>query len=96
MTYETHDDDDKKIVAYSSPKFLENPDVRWANKHSTCFIDGLGNFTRKMHLLLLVERSREPVEALVKAVARCSAAGLDVPLAVAQAVEPELVRHFCR
>ena len=45
-------------------------------------------------LLLLAERGGEPVEALVQAVARGGAAGLDVPLAVAQAVEAELVGHL--
>ena len=48
----------------------------------------------QMRLLLLVERSREPVEALVEAVARGRAGRLDVPVALAQRVEAELVGHL--
>mmetsp|Transcript_19579 Transcript_19579/g.58225 ORF Transcript_19579/g.58225 Transcript_19579/m.58225 type:complete len:211 (+) Transcript_19579:79-711(+) len=50
----------------------------------------------RARLALLGERGREPVEALVEAVARRGAARLDVPLAVAQAVQAELVRHLGR
>lgn len=47
-------------------------------------------------LLPLLEGGREPVEALVKAVARCGTACLDIPLPVAQAVQAQLVRHLRR
>lgn len=44
----------------------------------------------------LGEGGREPVKALVEAVARCGTACLDIPLPVAQAVQAQLVRHLCR
>ena len=47
--------------------------------------------------LPLGEGGREPIKALVKAVARCGTACLDIPLPVAEAVQAQLVCHLrCR
>ena len=56
---------------------------------------GYGRPQHNLRLALaLRERGRQPVEALVETVARRRAARLDVPLAVAQAVQAQLVRHL--
>lgn len=54
-------------------------------------------FSPSANSLPLGEGGREPVKALVKTVARCGTACLDIPLPVAQAVQAQLVRHLrCR
>ena len=42
----------------------------------------------------LLQRGSEPVQALVEAVARSSAARLDEPLAMTQVLEAKTLRHF--
>lgn len=47
-------------------------------------------------LVAVLELVAEPVEALVEAVTRGGARRLDVPVAVAQRVQAQLVRHLSR
>ena len=45
-------------------------------------------------LLSLLQSSRQPIQALVQAVAGGGATSLDVPLSVAEAVETQLIGHL--
>ena len=54
-------------------------------------------FAPSANSLPLGEGGREPIKALVKTVARCGTACLDIPLPVTQTVQAQLVGHLrCR
>lgn len=56
---------------------------------------GAGGAQRDPPSLLVLELISEPVEALVEPVPAGGTGGLDVPVTVAQGVQPQLVRDLC-